>query len=168
MVVEIVAFCKVNGYPGDSVADFVKSLSDYRDEALMRMAALICLDGLIPLGPDFLSKILSLLDKTGVKQLESNERFKQVQAMLPGEGTGERLNFMQKGMAAVKDWIGSFVADRDLSVAKIAGNLKGVIDGVEGKLDYVAAFLDVTTNYYEHTGTQSVARSLITRAVSEI
>jgi hypothetical protein len=40
--------------------------------------------------------------------------------------------------------------------------------GIDGKLDYVAAFLDMTTNYYEHTGTQTVARSLVTRAMGEI
>ena len=37
-----------------------------------------------------------------------------------------------------------------------------------GAATHVAAFLDVTTNYYEHTGTQTVARSLITRAVGEV
>jgi hypothetical protein len=40
--------------------------------------------------------------------------------------------------------------------------------GIEGKLQVVAAFLDITTNYYSHTGTQTVARSLITRAAGEI
>ena len=38
----------------------------------------------------------------------------------------------------------------------------------DDRLDYVAAFLDLTTNYYEHTGIQSVARSLIQRTVNEI
>ena len=35
-------------------------------------------------------------------------------------------------------------------------------------LHFVAAFIDETTDYYEHTGIQSVARSLIERAVNEI
>jgi hypothetical protein len=38
----------------------------------------------------------------------------------------------------------------------------------DSKLDYLAAFLDVTTNYYEHTGTQTLARRLIERAYAEI
>jgi len=42
------------------------------------------------------------------------------------------------------------------------------VDIADDKLDYVAAFLDMTTNYFEHTGTQSVARRLIERAASEI
>jgi hypothetical protein len=37
----------------------------------------------------------------------------------------------------------------------------------DSKLDYVAAFLDMSTNYYEHTGTQTVARNLILRAAQE-
>jgi hypothetical protein len=39
---------------------------------------------------------------------------------------------------------------------------------MDGKLDYVAAFVDMTTDYFAHTGTQTVARSLISRAASEI
>jgi hypothetical protein len=32
----------------------------------------------------------------------------------------------------------------------------------------VSAFLDVTVNYYEHTGVQTVARRLVECAVAEI
>ena len=68
----------------------------------------------------------------------------------------------------IESWVGSFIASRDLKVETIVSRLKEHIDGIEGKLDYVAAFLDMTTNYYEHTGTQSIARSLISRAAGEI
>ena len=34
---EIIAFCKLNGIPGDGIGDFAESLADYRHEALMRM-----------------------------------------------------------------------------------------------------------------------------------
>jgi hypothetical protein len=165
LIVEVVAFCKLNGLPGDSFADFIKSLSDYRNEALMRMAGLVCLDGLLPLGPDFLDKALSYLDRTG---LEKNERFQQVQSMIPGGSSSEQMSFMQKSITGVREWIGKFVASRDLGTDKLVGSLRGFLQGIDGKLDYVSAFLDMTTNYYEHTGTQSVARSLITRAAGEI
>lgn len=168
LVVEIVAFCKLNGMPGDSVADFVKSLSDYRDEALMRMAALICLDGLLPLGPDFMVKALGYLDHSGAGDLEKNERYQQVKSLIPGENTKAQLGFISQGVGAVKDWAGKFVASRDLGTDKLVGSLKNFMTGIDGKLDYVAALLDMTTNYYEHTGTQSVARSLIVRAMGEV
>ena len=51
LVAEIVAFCKINGIPGEGIGDFVESLADMRHEALMRMAALITVDGVLPLGP---------------------------------------------------------------------------------------------------------------------
>ena len=168
VVVEVVAFCKLNGLPGDGVGDFVESLTDARDERLMRLAALVCLDGLLPLGPDFLATALSYLDRSGGGELEKNERYQKVKALIPGGGPQGQLSFMRQGVGAVRDWAGSFVAARDLSPGKVVGSLKGFMTGIDGKLDYVAAFLDVTTNYYEHTGTQSVARSLITRAVGEI
>jgi hypothetical protein len=36
------------------------------------------------------------------------------------------------------------------------------------KLDYLGAFLDIAVKYYSHTGTQTLARRLIERAVAEI
>jgi hypothetical protein len=159
---------KINGIPGDGIADFIKSLSDYRHEALMRMAALICVDGLIPLGPDFLSKALGILNKSGAANLANHSTFKAISDVIPGANVAEQTNFLQRGLQGVQDWVGSFIAQRDLKVESIVGRLKEHIDGIEGKLDYVAAFLDMTTNYYEHTGTQTIARSLISRAVGEL
>lgn len=70
LVTELVAFCQINGIPGDSIGDFVASLADYSGESLMRMVALICLDGLIPLGPDFIQKVQSVLNQTSPQELE--------------------------------------------------------------------------------------------------
>jgi hypothetical protein len=168
LATELAAFCYLNGIPGDSVADFVKSLSDYRDEALMRMAAVVCFDGFLPLGPGFLSKGLGMLQKGGAGELEKNQRFQQVQSMLPGKDTAEKLSVMTRGLDAIQNWVHTFVSAREISVDKIAGSLKGFLQGIEGKLQFVAAFLDMTTNYCTHTGTQTVARSLITRAAGEI
>ena len=168
LVTEIVAFCALNGIPGDSIGDFVESLSDYHHEALMRMATLVCVDGLIPLGPDFLDKGLSLLDKSGVTSLEGNSRFNQIKEYIPGKDTAEQVNFMQKGLESVRDWTGSFVSSHSLTTDKIVSGLRQRIQGVEGHLDYLGAFIDMTVNYYEHTGVQTVARSLISRSASEI
>src|SRR5262249_44371761 len=87
--VELGAFCQLNGIPGDSIADFIKSLSDYRDEALMRMAAVVCFDGFLPLGPGFMAKGVGMLQKSGATELEKNERFQQVRSMIPGKDTAE-------------------------------------------------------------------------------
>ena len=62
----------------------------------------------------------------------------------------------------------SFVSSHGVTVDKIVGGFRGRLQGIDGKLDYVAAFIDMTCNYVEHTGTQTVARSLINRAVNEV
>jgi hypothetical protein len=51
---------------------------------------------------------------------------------------------------------------------KVADSLGKIAEVSDSKLDYVAAFLDMSTYYYEHTGTQTLARRLIERAVNEI
>ncbi len=168
LVVELVAFCQINGIPGDSIGDFVGSLADYSGESLMRMAALICVDGLLPLGPDFILKAQSILSNSSPKDLDSNATFKQVKDSIPGEDTGSQLNFIGESLDSVKGWMTNFVEEKDLTPQKVFGQLQGFLDFSEDKLDYVAAFLDMTTNYYEHTGTQTLARRLIERAVAEI
>ncbi|MCC0176090.1 hypothetical protein I4641_03735 [Waterburya agarophytonicola K14] len=168
LVVELVAFCQINGIPGDSIGDFVGALSDYSGESLMRMAALVCVDGLIPLGPDFLLKAQSTLSGIGPKDLESNSTFKEVEESIPGGNTKGKLDFIGESFDSVKGWMSDFVASKNLDPQKVMNNLQGFLEFSDNKLDYVAAFIDMSTNYYEHTGTQTLARRLIERAFDEI
>jgi hypothetical protein len=168
LVVELVAFCQINGIPGDSIGDFVKSLGDYSGESLMRMTALVCVDGLIPLGPDFLEKTLSSLKEMQPSDLEENKTFDRVREDIPGEDTGGQLHFIQQSFAAVEGWMSSFVEEHDLTPEKVSNQLVKYVDIADDKLDYLGAFLDMTTNYYEHTGIQTVAQRLIRRAASEV
>jgi len=168
LAVELLAFCQINGIPGDSIGDFAASIANYSGESLMRVTALICLDGLIPLGPDFLMKIDSILNNLAPEELEENTTFNRINEDIPGEDSESKLNLIGNNFAAVRDWIASFVEGKDLSPDKVMNNIRGFIEVSDDKLDYVAAFLDMTTNYYEHTGTQTLARSLIDRAFAEI
>ncbi|CAD5939231.1 hypothetical protein PCC9214_01809 [Planktothrix tepida] len=168
LVAELVGFCLINGIPGDSIGDFVGSLADYSGESLMRMTALVCLDGLIPLGPDFISSALSTIQGLTPKELEQNEGFKKIQDVIPGNSSQQKLNLIQQSFGSVTGWMGDFVSQHNLTPEKVVKNLQGFVDITNDKLDYVAAFLDMTTNYYTHTGTQTLARRLIERAVAEI
>ncbi|HBB32452.1 MAG TPA: hypothetical protein DDZ80_23125 [Cyanobacteria bacterium UBA8803] len=168
VVVELVAFCQVNGIPGDSIRDFVRSLADYSSESMMRMAALICIDGLLPLGPDFLQWAQSTLAGLTPSRLEQNPTFQKINNLIPGNNSAGKLNFIGESFNSVKGWMGGIVAARGLTPQKVANHLQGFIEIADDKLDYVAALLDTTTNYYEHTGIQTVARRLIERAAAEI
>ncbi|MFO0957040.1 MAG: hypothetical protein U0800_06170 [Isosphaeraceae bacterium] len=167
VVIELLAFTNINGIPGDSVGDFLKSLAHYKDEALMRMAALICVDGLLPLGPDYLSKALGALSGSGVKELEKHDTFQDISNMIPGDHA-KKIGVMTETVKGVGSWMTEFASKNHLTQDSVLAKIKDFVDVSESKLDYVAAFIDVSTNYYEHTGIQSVARSLIERAVNEI
>ena len=168
LVVEVVAFCQINGIPGDSIGDFLASLADYSGESLIRMAALVCIDGLIPLGPDFILQAQSHLAQTTPSDLEQNSTFNSISPEIPGGSSAGKLNFIGQSFDSVKGWMSSFVTDRGLTPEKVANNLQRFVEISNDKLDYLGAFLDMTTNYYEHTGTQTLARRLIERAVAEI
>ncbi|MBD2567166.1 hypothetical protein [Anabaena lutea] len=168
VVAELVAFCQINGIPGDSIGDFVASLGEYSGESLIRMVALICVDGLIPLGPDFINKALSGISQMSPQDLGQNSTFQNIKNTIPGNNDAGKLNFIGESFDSVKGWMSGIVAANDLTPQKVVGNLQNFVQLADDKLDYLAAFLDVATNYYEHTGTQTLARRLIERAVAEI
>ncbi|MEH1911132.1 hypothetical protein [Nostoc sp.] len=168
LVAELVAFCQINGIPGDSIGDFVASLGEYSGESLIRMVALICVDGLIPLGPDFISKAISGINQTNPQDLEKNSTFQNIKDVIPGNNAGSKLAFIGESFDSVKGWMSGLVSANNLTPQKVVGNLQSFVEIADDKLDYLAAFLDVATNYYEHTGTQTLARRLIERAVAEI
>ena len=168
LVAELVAFCQINGIPGDSIGDFVASLGEYSGESLIRMVALVCVDGLIPLGPDFILKVQSILGQTSPKDLEQNSTFKDMNELIPGANSVGKLDFIGQSFDSVKGWMGDVVSSNSLTPEKVVNNLQHFVEVSADKLDYLGAFLDVSTNYYEHTGTQTLARRLIERAVAEI
>ncbi|MBD2456672.1 hypothetical protein H6G80_21655 [Nostoc sp. FACHB-87] len=168
VVAELVAFCQINGIPGDSIGDFVGALGEYSGESLIRLAALVCIDGIIPLGPDFIQKALSFISTLNPQELSQNTTFNTIQDAIPGNDTGGKLDFIGQSLDSVKGWIGGFVSQNNLTQQTVTSHLKSFVEFSDDKLDYLAAFLDVSTNYYEHTGTQTLARRLIERAVAEI
>jgi hypothetical protein len=168
LVVEIVSFCQINGIPGDSIGDFLAALKDYGGESLMRMAALVCFDGLIPLGPEFALKGLSTIKGTKPSDLEGNQTFKAVKDLIPGGNAAGQLGFITESFESTKGWMDNFVSSNQLTPEKVVGNLEKFIGASQDKMEYLGAFLDITCRYYEHTGIQTLARRLIERAVAEI
>ncbi len=168
LVVELVAFCQINGIPGDSIGDFLAALADYSGESLMRMAALVCFDGLIPLGPDFALRGLSTIKSLSPSDLSQNRTFKDVSDLIPGDSPKAQLNFVTASFESVKGWMDSFVESKNLTPEKVVDNLERFVEISKDKLDYLGAFLDMACKYYEHTGVQTLSRRLIERAVAEI
>lgn len=168
LVTEVVAFCQINGIPGDSLGDFLKALGDYGSESLMRMTALVAFDGVIPLGADFSSKVLSAMKNMSPSELEKNQTFKGVQEDIPGNDSKGKLSFITESFEATRGWMDKLVAEKGITQSRVVDNLSHFLEGSKTKLDYLGAFLDISVKYYEHTGVQTLARRLIERAVAEL
>lgn len=164
VVVELIAFCKLNKISINNIGDFASSLSNYREESVMRMAALVCIDGLIPLGPDFVRVAQNTMMGLNPATLQQNSTFNNISNLIPGGSSSDKLKFVTSTFASAQGWMNNLVVSRGLTPQVVVGNLKKYIDIADDKLDYVAAFLDMSTNYYEHTGIQTVARRLIERS----
>jgi hypothetical protein len=166
VVVEAIAFCRLHGLP-TSIDAFRASLGNYHNASVMRMAALVAVDGLIPLGPNFILKAQSILGQLNTSQLEGNTTFQSLSSAIPGGSTAGKLGFISESFTSVQGWMSNLVASRGLTPQTVVTHLQQFMNIADNKLDYLAAFLDMSTNYYEHTGTQTIARSLILRAAEE-
>jgi hypothetical protein len=168
LVTELVAFCQINGIPGDSIGDFLAALGDYGGESLMRMVALVSFDGVIPLGAGFTDQALSVLKGMSPSDLEHNQTFKGVKDLIPGDNSAGQLGFITQSFESTKGWMDNLVASKGLTQSGLVNNLSNFVEVASDKLDYVGAFLDMTVKYYRHTGIQTLAHRLIERAVAEI
>ncbi|PAX52300.1 hypothetical protein [Brunnivagina elsteri] len=165
IAIEIIAFSKLNGIPQPNPQEFANSLSThYQDASFMRMAALVCIDGILPLGPDFLGKIQSIMTSADTTAITQNPLFSTVSSTLPGDNTNDKLGFITQGFNSVQGWMGDLVSKTGVTPQSISSNLGNFIQFADDNLDFVAAFLDQTTNYYEHTGIQTVAKKVILQA----
>ena len=167
VVVELIALSKLNNISLDNIGSFGTVLPHYKDESIMRMAALVCVDGLIPLGPDFIKKAQSTLAGLNPGTLQQNSTFQSIGNLIPGGSVGDKLSFITATFGSTQGWMNNLVRSRGLTPESILRSMNQYIDIADNKLDYVAAFLDMTTNYYEHTGIQTVARRLVDRAYAE-
>ncbi|NET56962.1 MAG: hypothetical protein F6K47_12600 [Symploca sp. SIO2E6] len=162
LVAELIAYSKLNGLTLNPI-ELVSSLKEnYQHEALMRMAALIALDGVLPLGADFVSKIrqdMAQEDVTG------SPAFGAVSQFLPDS---DAQGFINQSFDAIGGWMSNLAQSAGLNPNSLSQHLGTFIELADDKLDYLAAFLDSTTNYFEHTGIQTVARKLITQTYSEM
>ena len=165
LTAEALAHLSLHGMSTDSMSDWVKSLNGgaYSNEAALRMACIIGLDGLIPLGPDFLEKVTDKLSSGGLGWT-SNPMFKKLSGYIPGGDAASKSNFVADLMKNVSTPVDQFIQRTGLTREVVADKLRGLTDFADDKLDYVAAFLDASTNYMSHTGTQSVARHLVAQS----
>ena len=164
---ELAAFCQVNGLPGDSVGDFASSLASASKEDLIRIAAWLAFDCVLPLGPDAISIVTAKLQGSGDDELEKNGLFSKIADFLPGSIT-EKKDLLVQNLSASTGFFTNFIAEKGLSPENILAKVSEYASIADGKLDTVAGMIDVATNYFEHTGTQTVARRVITRAYSEM
>ncbi|HEY9702391.1 MAG TPA: hypothetical protein V6C58_08090, partial [Allocoleopsis sp.] len=97
-----------------------------------------------------------------------NQTFKAVSPLIPGGNTAGQLGFITQSFDSMKGWMGNFVSSHNITVNGVLGNLRKFVDVSDDKLEYLGAYFDVSTNYYYHTGVQTIARRLIDRAYAEI
>ena len=163
---ELVTFALTNGIPGDSVGDFVGALANYGKEEKMRLCAWLAFDCVLPLGPAFLDKILAALEGPA-EQLEQSKTYRFIAEHLPG-GLAEHKETLRRNVDETRGHLEGLVATHGLTQETVLAKVREYIHIADDKLDLIAAAIDVSTNTFEHTGIQTVARRVISRGYGEI
>jgi len=164
---ELAAFCVTNGIPGDSVGDFANAVINYGKEEKMRLAAWLALDCVLPLGPDFLGKLMDSVRSFDANDLPGHAVFSKVADFIPGDWMDKKRT-LEATVESVGGHMSSLVADGTVTREGVLDRIRQYIEVSDDKLDVVAAALDATTNTFEHTGIQTVARRVVARAYAEI
>jgi len=163
LIAELLAFGSLHGMPStdpDGLARFTAALADYARYDLMRITAWVVFEGMVPLGPDFLSQILTTWKGLAGSALSNNTVFRQLASQLPGDSIDAKRGYVVDALDATGDWMGRFVAEKGITQEGAVEKLQGVLGRVDGGMDYLAAAIDASTAYFSHTGTQTVARAL--------
>ncbi|MBK8258904.1 MAG: hypothetical protein IPK82_40375 [Polyangiaceae bacterium] len=168
LVGELTAFCLVNGMPGDSIGDFAAAFGNAQKEDAMRLAAFLAFDCVLPLGPDFLLKLSDGISSLSDSVLGSNGRFARIASLLPTPDLESSKALITQNFDATKGVLDKFASEKGIEQSSVFGKIKGILGAADDKLDYVAAGIDLVSNHFEHTGIQSVARRVISRAYGEI
>jgi len=170
LVAELLAFAQLNGMPTDAeaIARFVVALSDYGKYDLMRISAWVVFDGLLPLGPNFVSTISGTFRDLADSGLSEHGALSSMLDQIPGDSNDAKRAFVVSAIDQTGEWINGFVADKGLTQEKVMGQLKGTLSIAEGSMDVVAVAIDASTAYTAHTGTQTVARQLARQAMEEL
>lgn len=167
LAAELAAFCLTSGIPGDSVADFANAVAAYAKEERMRMTAWLAFDCIIPLGPDFLGKILDAVRNLEHDALEAHPVFRFVSEHLPGD-IAQKKQLLEANVESSGARLEAFASERNMTRDGLLERVRGYVDVADDKLDVLAAALDLATNTFEHTGIQTVARRIVSRAYGEI
>ncbi len=167
LAAELVAFTLTNGLPGDSVMDFANAITAYGKEERMRVTAWLAFDAVIPLGPDFLAKIMDALGSVDMSLLEENKVLRFVSDHLPGDWATKR-DTLRSNIENAGRRLSGFADERGMTQESLVAKAREYVDIADDKLDLLAAALDMSTNVFEHTGIQTVARRVISRAYGEI
>lgn len=168
LVGELAAFYYTNGMPGDSVGDFAAAFANAQKEDAMRLAAFLAFDCVLPLGPDFMLKLNDGIASLTEDLLGENGRFGRIARVLPTDDLASSKRLITDNFDATKGILERFAADRGIEQRTVFDKIRDVLGAADDKLDYVAAAIDLVSNHFEHTGIQSVARRVISRAYGEI
>ncbi|NCG22055.1 MAG: hypothetical protein GWP91_23820 [Rhodobacterales bacterium] len=164
LAVELAAFACLRGIPLTSLADakaFPATLATYARADMMRLAAWITLDGVIPLGPEFVSKVHATISETDTSILTNNALFKQLAGVLPGGDPEGQKGFILSSLDSANGYVTEFVSAQGITQASLAGTMGTLFNVADTSMDVLGATLDASTDYFAHTGVQSVARVLV-------
>ena len=171
LVAELLAFGQLHGIPkmdADGLARFAGALADYARYDRMRLAAWVVFDGILPLGPDFISTVTGTWRGLATGALGNNALFSQLAGQLPGDSSAEKQGFVIRTIEQSGDYISRFVEERGITQEGALSRLEGVLSVADGGMDYVAAALDASTNYFSHTGVQTAARALVRQSYDDL
>lgn len=171
LAAEVIAFAQLRGIPVSSLTEakaFPATLATYARADLMRLATWMTVDGILPLGPEFVGKIKEIVSSVDTSALTNNALFQQLRELMPGSSDDDHKGFILSTLDSGEAFLAEFVKARGIEPEDILDALGSAMEIANSSAELLAATLDATTSYYAHTGVQSVARVLVHDAAASL
>jgi len=169
LVAETLAFSQLHGDVAaspDGVRALFENMHEHAREDRLRLATWVVVDGVLPMGPNFVQHSIDALRGAGAAGLARSIVFDRLAGLIPGESTDEKKEHIGRTLDSARGWVDGFVAEHQLTSFGVADRVRQVIDVSESGCEVVAAAADAVTSYFRHTGTQTVARAVARAAVA--
>lgn len=168
LTAEGIAHLSINGLNTDAVDLWVSALTadkTFGYEEALRLASIIGLEGLAPLGEDFLSKVGETLDDESTDFSES-PLYGRLSEFIPGETESDKSAFARDLVRTLTPSLEGFMERTGLNRERVIGGLQRFTDLSDDNHEYLSSFLDATTSCMRRTGIQTVARHLVKLSAS--
>ncbi|MEL6182276.1 MAG: FHA domain-containing protein, partial [Myxococcota bacterium] len=156
---EVLAYTRMRGIARADLGVWLQALQteQYDGPGKVRTMAWIAFEGMLPLGTDFMPILVAGVEAIPLEELGSNALFARLARIAPGTTLEDKRSYLLGVLHGVTPWVQGVVSRRGLTQEAISAQVAKWLTAVAGGTPAMGLAADALTDYFAHTGVQTVA-----------